>query len=593
MPHPWELDLNFEQREAVMAEDGPVMIVAGPGTGKTKTLAARVAYLLLERGIGCGEVLALTFTVKAAREMQARVRRLVGTERMPEIQTFHGVAARLAGGNGRSRRIVADAERATILRALKRPPGLNGRSLRELTLELSLARNAGQDQGNPELAEFARSYTAELEERGAWDYDEMLAEAARRLSEVDAPGFAHVLVDEFQDTSGLQYEIAKRLARQGSLFVIGDEKQAIYGFRGASGGMFARFGEDFPGRMAVALVKNYRSGTAIVSAGNAVFPGETVLTASGNSGPGRVRVATTLNEYSEADLVVREMEAVLGGTDLLQAAAAGPDNGTATFQSFAVVYRTHAAAKALRSRLERAGLPYQVAGEGSPYERPEIACLVAAVGYLAGFGSPERDRLLALSPFAKLADRQADALLEDWRKRAQQGALVETVRTMAGQLGYEGEAALRPDIAALLATLTRFECIEDPWRAAAAYLEDLAQNDFYDERADAVALLTIHAAKGLEFERVFLIGANEGILPYERPGLENDAEEERRLFYVAVTRAKNELEIITTKNRGGQPSRPSRFLQGLPSLRAMDPAMPALERKLKLQRTKRSQGSLF
>lgn len=589
MQRPWLRGLNAEQRRAAEAGDGAVMIMAGPGTGKTRTLAARVAELVRGRGVLADTVLALTFTVKAAEEMRERIARLADAR--VAVLTFHGLARGLLKSAEVERRVVRDDERLEILRGLKRQEGLKGLALRDLALAVSRAKNATGDTSG-DLGRIIELYRAALEERAAWDYDDMLVEAYRLLAAREGRVYQHVLVDEFQDTSEVQYEIARLLAGGAGLFVIGDERQAIYGFRGAGGGMFERFRADYPQAEAVSLTRNYRSAPEIVALGNAIFPEADGL-ASEVEVVGKVRVLTTLNEYSEADWVVGEIEAALGGTDMLKAGANTAETGGRGFRDFAVIYRTHAAAKALKGRLETAGTPYQVAGEGSPYERPEVRLVAAALRYLATQREEERESLVALEPLAALGRVQVDVLLEGWRSDAAELGLVELAEKLAVQLGVQGAAA---DLAQLFVTLARFEKVGHPLEAAARYFDGLSENGFYDPDADAVTLLTIHASKGLEFTRVFLIGANEGVLPHVRPGAQADLGEERRLFFVAVTRAKDELDIVTTKFRSGKPAELSRFVTRLPTAvaaREIDPALPALERKLKLQRAKRSQGTLF
>lgn len=587
------------------------MIVAGPGTGKTGTLAARVAYLLASRVARPGEMLALTFTAKAAGEMRERVARLVegfGTEhgrvRLPEVMTFHALAQRVLAGVGQPRRLVREDERMALIRALVKPKALHDLSARELALRLSRYKNSLaliDGQGDDGLAELAAAYGQALDKCGAHDFDDLLTEWHRILARVEAesPVYRYVLVDEFQDTSEIQYALAKLLQPDGNLFVIGDPRQSIYGFRGAGIGMFDRFATDFPEHQAITLNTNYRSARGVVAFGNAVFPDAVALVpAAGREG--RVRLLQTLNEYSEADWIVGEIEASLGGTDLLRAGEAGhsPAPEGERFNDFAIIYRTHRASQALQRRLAESGIPYQVAGEGSPYERPEIRCLVAALRYLATGGGDDGSVLLGQPALSGLAQTQQAALLEAWRDLVFQEATASGLATtLATQLGFgQADGAARRDLAQFIGTLVRFGPTSQGLAAAVGHLDDMAQSQFYDPQADAVALLTIHAAKGLEFRHVFALGVEEGLLPHYRPGVQADIDEEQRLFYVVATRAKDRLDLTYTKTRGGQPATLSRFVSGfaLPELeRLVDPAMPALERKRERRRIERSQGTLF
>jgi superfamily I DNA/RNA helicase len=562
--------LNAEQRRAVEAPDGPVMIVAGPGTGKTKTLTARIVWLL-EQGVPAGEILALTFTRKAAAEMRQRVEVLVRDGELPEITTFHALALNIAGVDERA--FASNVERHEIVRGLKLPAEWRGVGRRELGLRLSNYKNR-LEPASGAMADLVAQYDAALRERGRRDFDDLLRAAFEQLQPSDEVARRkYVLIDEFQDTNEVQYELAKRLEGEGGLFVIGDPRQSIYGFRGASGYVFEQFSQDFSGALVVNLRINYRSAPELVAAGNAVFGAGADLVAGVTAG-GRARAMETLNEYSEAAWIVAEIESAVGGTDLLK--ASGIEPVAAGFRDFAVVYRTHRSAQALVRRLDDSGIPFQVAGEGSPYERPPVADVVAVLRRLAGGGAAET-----------LEDEWLHHELEPLVGNISVADLAEQA---AGHLGVMRDDESRRELERLMSVSVRFGT---DLRKAVRYYDELAESEYYDPAAEAVTLTTIHAAKGLEFEHVFVLGAEEGLLPFVRPGLASDVDEEQRLFYVSVTRAKRRLDILHVRDRGNEQRRPSRFLDGLPLERMVDPDMAALIRKRRIGRAKRAQGTLF
>lgn len=571
----WLETLNEAQHQAATAGQGPVLIVAGPGTGKTKTLTSRVAYLLASGAVQPAELLALTFTKKAAEEMRHRAGLLMPAAADATISTFHGLCFELLGDTGLQ--FVDDARRISIIKSLQKPAGLKQFSARELGLYISRSKNmAGEDPG---IRQLAAAYDAELANLRMMDFDDLLLKARDLLRHDEAVRTAaqnrykHILVDEFQDTNLLQYELLALLRGHDNLFVIGDPNQSIYGFRGASGSIFDRFRQDFPAHNAVTLTANYRSVPQVVQLANEVFPRGSTLRAQGGR-LGRVRAVQVLNEYSEAAWVCGAISAEIGGGTMLDAVSDDMREQHRTLRDFAVLYRNRSAAAAVQKAIAESGLPYQIVGEGSPYEQPNVQALIAvmrAMGEgvnlaLEGFNSSEmkaiRDLVGDAGPTApaKLADRLAQIL------------------------GF----AESPGVRQFINVLVRFDTVPE----AVAYCERISETGFYDPAADCVTLLTIHASKGLEFPYVFLVGAEEGILPHGQA----DADEERRLFYVAVTRAQEMLDITYANNRGGKPATVSRFVTELrPSVlpRVTDPKMDADRQRAKKRALKRSQQSLF
>ena len=568
--------LNPAQRRAVEAGQGPLVIVAGPGTGKTKTLTARITYLIDSGKAKPNQILALTFTKKAAQEILSRVEPWKAQkDGVARVCTFHALCHELLATDTP---FVSDAQRLQIIKSLKRPKELNGLSGRELGLAISLAKNSPAVE-DPTLAKLVRAYNKALKEQDLRDFDDLLLETHARLkadeqfrSDVQARQL-YVLVDEFQDTNRLQYEILKLLLGNDNIFVIGDPNQSIYGFRGASGTIFDEFKADFPKHQAVTLTTNYRSVPEVVHLSNALFNNDVDLEAHHRTS-GLVRAVQVLNEYGEAAWVLAEIQRAIGGGDMLKAVSDDDRTQHRRLSDFAVLYRSRPAAIVFQKLLAESGLPYQVVGDGSPYDQPQVQAIVALLRTalnrepitLEGYGSAQR------------------RLLEQQLSRADEALPSVLVEKLLPILGFEPS----PELQQLAGVMVRFKKVAD----AVAYFDDIAEHGFYDPNADAITLLTIHASKGLEFPQVFLIGAEEGILPSAR----GDNDEEKRLFYVAVTRARERLEILHAKNRGGQKSEASRFVTGLPAdalKRHTDPDIENQVRRIAKRAAKNSQTTLF
>jgi superfamily I DNA/RNA helicase len=570
--------LNTEQRAAVEADDGPVVIIAGPGTGKTKTLTARIAHLILTGKAAPGEVLALTFTNKAAREMKERLTALLPKRDLPMVSTFHGLAQRMLDDFGMQ--LIAEPERTELLRTIKRQTGAK-QSVRDLSLLISKAKNQLQPPEDATLRTLVDEYNLALAERGLYDFDDLLLRLHGQLQQTPDHPYRYILVDEFQDTNDLQFELLRLLNTADNVFVIGDPLQSIYGFRGASAAIFERFMREWPAAATVTLITNYRSTAPIVQAAAAVFPEAPKLQAH-RTDAGKICLLEVLNEYSEADWIVNEIERQVGGSTMLASSQHHTADQQRTFSDFAVLYRTHAAAKTVQRALEASGIPYQVAGEGSPYEQAHIQTLLSALRYIAG-DAP-------VPTVSGATSSQIEALLTPLKD--QPLPLAELVPRIAETLGLATEkhaASVRQFMNGLLPFAGK------PIQEYLKYVQAIAEQEYYDPSAAAVTLLTIHAAKGLEFSRVFLIATEEGTLPHLPKGRPADIDEERRLFFVAVTRARDELYLLHARKRTGEPRELSRFASSLPSFveRITDPTLADQQRKIFKRQQKRSQTSLF
>lgn len=582
-------DLNSQQRAAVTAGDGPVLIVAGPGTGKTKTLTARTAFLL-DSGVPPSTITALTFTNKAAHEMRGRVTALVGKKsQLPRIATFHALGHEiLSDQTDQPLRFISEQDRLTLIRHLAKDTDKKGLGVRERAQAISRFKNTPSHGRDQDLAQLAQRYDTALAEKGLHDFDDLLGKVHTLLSDDGAlrsrlaERCRYLLVDEFQDTNQLQYELMRLFTTTSNLFVIGDPLQSIYGFRGASGDIFDQFKADFPDHTPITLGTNYRSAPEIVRLSNAIFPKAPQLQAH-QKDPGRVQAMQVLNEYSEADWILQQIEQHIGGTDMLKSHHADSDQQkTRQFSDYAVLYRTHRLAKILEQKLAASGLPYQIVGEGSPYEQPLIKTILQALRFLDGGDPPVMKELSA---------SRAKTLLQGIDAGQPLSRLVQDI---VQKLALDHDEDDKRLLYQFVSTLVRFDTL--PIADYLRHIDDIADQNFYDSAAQAITLLTIHAAKGLEFTHVFLLGAEEGVLPHIRKNKATDFDEERRLFYVAVTRAAQQLDVLHAKTRSAEPTKVSRFIETVPPEilpRTIDPDIQEQQRRLQKRRLKRAQQTLF
>ena len=503
-------ELNGEQKAAVTATEPTVAVIAGPGTGKTHTLVERAAWLVEERKAKPAELTAITFTNRAAEELWARLEARLGKRaaKAMTIGTFHAVCLELLGDVP-----LADLyqQRAAASAALEEL----GRKGSPAALLRGVSRwKTGMD--HEEDPAFAR-YQEKLE--GKLDFDDLLRQTLEqwRAGHTDKR-FTHLLVDEFQDVDRLQLALLLAWRREGgTLFAIGDPDQSIYGFRGADPACFAAL----EGARTVTLRQNYRSTPEILAAALPV-----VEAVDGRARPleavrpqgAAVRLVTAPGDRAEAIFVAKEIARMVGGMGMVEAQELGAARGARSFGDIAVLCRTRRQLALLEECLARDGIPCVVAGREDFLLDGEVQ---AALAWLEA---------------RKEEDTPPAALLETWTAHCAPSGGVERLRNMA---------VFFDNTAAFLRNLTIGQEGDILRRAGVSYA------------AGAVTLSTLHAAKGLEWPVVFLCGAGEGRIPLERPGIEADQDEERRLLYVGMTRARDEL-VLTT---GGTPSR---FLEGLP-----------------------------
>jgi DNA helicase-2/ATP-dependent DNA helicase PcrA len=555
--------LDPEQRVAAGAEPGPLLVVAGPGTGKTRTLTHRLAHLVAERGLAAERCLAITFTRRACAELQERLDALVpGDARRMLVTTFHGLGLRIlreqhqAVGLGPGFRVADEAERLELLGELLGRPEREARRLLPELVRRKRDRAARWPDLDAEASEVAgplARYEAAMRKRDLVDLDDLLALPVMRLAGDPALAagyrerFGFVAVDEYQDVDELQYRLLRLLTTpDANLCVIGDPDQAIYGFRGSQVGFFLRFATDFPGATTVRLTRNYRSSPAIVAgalqaiAPSTLVAGRELAAMAGQDAPARITIHQAPSDLAEADFVVQTVDRLLGGASFLSLDSGRADGGAEhglSFADVAVLYRTDAQSGPLAEALDRAGMPFQKRSHDRLGDRPAVRALVRALRDPAAPGPPAGDRSLA----ARLAAAAAAG---------------------SGDAGADAAEAL--DLLAPLAA----RCGDDLDR----FLAELAlgdEVDTWDPRADRVSLLTLHAAKGLEFPVVFLAGCEDGLLPlrFGRPLSAEETAEERRLFFVGMTRARSHLFLSHARKRAWRGSVreavPSPFLADL------------------------------
>ena len=605
--------LNEAQAAAVEVVKGPLLILAGAGSGKTKTLTHRIAHLIANEGVWPNQILAVTFTNKAAREMRERLGKLIDQEShrrdfMPWMGTFHGICVRLlrmdgaAIGISRNFVIYDEDDRQSLIKQSMKQLGLTDRELKPSQIS-SIISNAKNQMQTPEEFEVAATYpyqksVAKIYERyekmriraGALDFDDLLLDGVRLLR--DSPDvrnkwrthFKHVLIDEYQDTNAAQYQMVKLLINDDqNICVVGDDWQSIYSWRGADFTNILNFERDFPGATVVKLEQNYRStGNILEAAGNVIAKNtqrthKELWTAEGPGSP--VQVHGVYDEAEEARLVGERI------ATHVQMKARG-------FGDFAVLYRTNAQSYTLERAFLQLRVPYQLVGGVRFYDRKEIKDVIAYLRLLyqpndrmsftrianvpgRGVGATSLEKFLnwqsehdfdiitalghieetnVITGKAKAALGTLGRALKNIQPRVETASPVELIEAILSATGYRDyildgtpQAEDREaNIGSLLSDAQTFSALPD-------FLEEVALMSSADNSADGqkVTLMTLHAAKGLEFPVVFIIGMEEGIIPHSRVFEASPAEleEERRLAYVGMTRAREELHLSYAYSR--------------------------------------------
>jgi len=626
--------LNPEQREAVETTEGPVLVLAGAGTGKTRVITFRIAHLL-QRRVPPSAILAMTFTNKAAAEMRQRVAGLVGKKRAEELTvgTFHAFCLRALRahkellGWPQGFTLADQADQLSLLKSALRELRIAEANLRpyELSSRISLAKNrldtpeAWLERGGDDTHELVgrawAKYQELLRRSRRLDFDDLLLECLRLLDQhADVRAefqdrFRYLLVDEYQDTNGPQFEILRLLTgERRNLCVVGDDDQSIYGWRGADISKILSFGKQFPGAKVVTLETNYRSTEVILGIANRLIannPKRHEKTLRSALGPGDPPSAVCMrDEDTEAEQVVAQIQ------ELVEAGA--------HYDDFAILFRTATQARPFEAELRMKDIPYDLVGGMSFFDRKEVRDVLAYLRLIAnprdetsllriincpprGVGKTTIDRALAFATaqgitlaeaFARADEIErinpdaVDAVLRllkrlgALRGRFPKGQqLVALIERLLEEVAYRGEVdRIYPDKAE---AERRWEGALDVLNYAESYvrrnkrpgligfLNDLAlaetdTSSDEKERKLKVTLMSLHASKGLEYPRVYLVGCEEGLLPHQRSAVEGTVEEERRLAYVGVTRAQRHLTISWCAQRARAGHRvqchPSRFL---------------------------------
>ena len=592
--------LDDGQQAAVEEPAGPVVVAAGPGSGKTRTLVQRIAHLVRREGVSPGKIYAVTFTNRAADEMRQRLRAMDPPLRNVErvfTGTFHRLALQLMGNFRRSpEAAVIDAQdaRAIVAAVIEE----QGAGLRPAAAQEQISRWKAEGRlpaqvpaSEAGLAGVYEGYQQRLARLGARDYDDILLDFLHLLEEEGFAAYAAgciqcLLIDEFQDVNAVQYRLAVKLAGDGrGLFVIGDPNQSIYGFRGADPAYFDRLGSAFPGNRRIHLTTNYRSAPYLVGAGRSLIG---LAEEAGGNGAGAaaargaIRMVATDSEMSEAIAVVREIDRLVGGADMIASDnAAGSVGGEYSFGDIAVLFRTGRQAEVLETCFLTEGLPYRLIGQRGFLETPAVRRALAFWRYVAqpdsGLRLLEALRRQPFNPGRAAMSQITAAVLEtsgpvdlatlgaafSERERAKIATLTEAAGRYRSRAGEPPTDLLRSwqqefgDAAAGEETgFSRFVSLAENAESMKQLLERvvLGQDADIERRGgarqpEAVSLMTMHAAKGLEFPVVLICGVEDGVIPLAEPGRECDEEEERRLFYVAVTRAGKELVLFRARSR--------------------------------------------
>jgi DNA helicase II / ATP-dependent DNA helicase PcrA len=620
--------LNPAQREAVSATEGPLLVLAGAGTGKTRVITHRMAYLI-EQGVRPDQILALTFTNKAAREMKERFSKLVepivdkGSLKTLFAGTFHSFCVRLLRqhieqlGYKNNFTIYDDGDQQSLLKQIINRSGGNSTDVGKFKFLISLAKNKGlpMPDGNSEaLAPHVyRQYQEELKLKNAVDFDDLLVLAVRLLKEypeVRASArsrLRYALVDEYQDTNSLQFEIVRRIASDNNdVCVVGDDDQSIYSWRGAESANILEFDRHFPGAKIVKLEQNYRCTPNILKAANHVIKnnarrhGKTLWAEGAEGIP--IRLVAAQSDTEESAWLVGDLMRLQRDEHL-------------RWENVAILYRANHLSRVFEQELRRMRIPYQVIGGMEFFERREVKDMIAYLQVILnpnddisllrvinlpprGIGKSTVEKLIELSrgekkPIWQVMQTEAGGrgqagldrfiqLLNRYHIRVRQETCWSQIfKDLIEELGFFEE--LKRSSKDVEEARSRIENVEELVSALVTFEEKKEGNltDFVDtlrldtskkdEKEDAgygVTLMTMHAAKGLEFPHVYIVGVEEGTLPHDRSKQEGTIEEERRLFYVGITRAMKGLSLsyCAYRKRYGQsvPCHPSSFLLELP-----------------------------
>ena len=611
-------NLNKEQKEAVLYNDGPLLILAGAGSGKTKVLTTKVAYLIEEKNISPYEILAITFTNKAAKEMKDRLNLLIGDiSRNIQVSTFHSFGLRLLRDNcnvlGYDRNFVimdSDDSLTVVKKILKDmdydPKVYNPRAIRNKISSCKNEMIMPRDYEKYAVSEYEKvvlkvykKYEEKLRRNNSVDFDDLLILPIRLFNENKdilekyQDRFKYVLIDEYQDTNEAQYILTKLISsKYRNITCVGDDSQSIYSFRGANYKNILNFEKDYKDAKTILLEQNYRSTKTILNAANDVIRNNKArkdknLWTANEEGE-KIKYYRAYNERDEAQYTIRKIKELVARN--------------VSYQDIAILYRTNAQSRTLEEEMLKENMPYRVVGSFYFYSRKEIKDLIAYlrlihnpkdnVSLLRIINTPKRGiGLKTIENLTKKADELNKSIYEviDSSKELAFKEIIEKLRILKEDLTLtelidkvldasgmraelESEKTLESEVR--LENLEEFKSITKSFeeREGLVSLEDflleislISDVEEYKDDDNRVSLMTVHSVKGLEFDYVFIVGLEEGIFPHLNSLMEtSELEEERRLCYVAITRAKKELFLINTKRRTlfgrDQVNPPSRFI---------------------------------
>lgn len=627
-------ELNEPQRLAVQTVDGPVLMLAGAGSGKTKALTHRIAYLVAEKKISPTDILAVTFTNKAAGEMRTRVLQLLGQNPanrsfLPFMGTFHSICVRLLKREAAeiklpSNFVIFDSQDSlSAIKQAMRSLGVNEKEFTPRMIQSMISSAKNELIGPKEYADVASGqagqvaakvypvYQRLLREAAAFDFDDLIFETVTMLRNYPEilsryqQQFRYIMIDEYQDTNGAQYQMTKLLAQQHhNICVVGDDWQSIYSWRGANFQNILNFEKDYPEAAVIKLEQNYRSTKTILDAAHSVITKNEVRSDkqlwTDNEHGAKVVLRQAFNELHEGELIIRDID---------EARRNGKN-----FRDCAVLYRTNAQSRSLEEAFLRARMPYKIVGGTRFYERKEIKDALAYLRLIyqpddrisfervvnvpaRGLGAKSLERLAEFSRQENIGIMEAAARANDIPGLTGRGAvsltsfahliaslriasdektiseLVELMLKKSGYLDFLDDRSIQAEdrienVKELISVAQQFDNV-----GLAGFLEEIAliaDLDNYSTDTDAVTLMTLHAAKGLEFPVVFMPGLEEGIFPHSRTQFsQSELEEERRLCYVGMTRAREQLTLLHATSRllygTTQHNPPSRFILDVPA----------------------------
>lgn len=631
------LGLNDKQKEMVLAGAGPILVLAGAGSGKTKALTHRVAYLISEKNINSQNILAITFTNKAAGEMKERVAKLINQSTianrksaMPTMGTFHSICARILRKDGynlgisQNFVIFDEQDSLAVIKKILKELGFENKKISPQGIKSYISSAKNELISEKEYSSLARGYfqnvvaqvypkyQKELEKNNALDFDDLLLDVVELFQKHAGVLvryqnlWTHILIDEYQDTNHAQYMFAKLLAeKHRNICVVGDDWQSIYSWRGANFQNILDFEKDYPEANVVKLEQNYRSTKAILAAAQNVIDqninrSQKVLwTENGSGAP--IYVYEARNEEDEAGFICREAERLLAGGLSLSA--------------IGIFYRTNAQSRSLEEQLLRFQIPYKIVGGVRFYERKEIKDILAWLRVASGandwisferavfspptglgaksiekirsFADEKGLNILELGDASELSEilKEKYQLLKKFLAKIEKIAVssekslregINAATSLSGYRSYLSDGSIQNEerlenLRELLSVAEEYEKLKGKL-SLSDFLEEVAlisDIDNYQENAEGVTLMTLHTSKGLEFKTVFICGLEENIFPHSRSLFEPaELEEERRLFYVGLTRAKENLYLCFAKSRlyfgGIQTNASSRFIAEIP-----------------------------